>query len=63
MESQESEHASVLDESPYSKAMFEAEQTVREYLRSIGELDDFESEYDYLCNTCGRNLPCRHCAE
>lgn len=40
MASQEPDHASVLDETPRTKAMFEAEQAVREYLRSIGELDD-----------------------
>lgn len=40
MASHEPEEVTVLDETPRSKAMFEAEQAVREYLRSIGEIDD-----------------------
>ena len=59
MANPEPDYATVLDENSYIKNLFEAEDLVRNHRQMSGDYD----EYPLICDGCGRNLPCRHCAE
>jgi hypothetical protein len=59
MASPEPDYATVLDENSYTKNLFEAAELVQRYRQMSGDYDID----DFVCEGCGRHLPCRHCEE